>query len=140
MTSNTSTWRETNGKRIVLDNGSFKIRVGLAGLKDETFQQGRNLIAHQKRSNDTLIGYECEKVLNESSFRYSKPHVRGVLTNFDTQLTIWAKMFHDLLEDKNGKGYSLTFINPYLLPSRSKEKFLEILFDFYSFNAVLPTK
>ena len=62
--------------------------------------------------------------------------VRGVLVNYDFQMNIWNKLLADHTGEKTAKGYSLTLTNPLVTPQRSKEKLLEILFEYYGFSAV----
>ena len=75
-----------------MDNGSHTIRIASADLLDSHLST-RNMTATNKRSGDTFYGEDVERILNEASFRYGKPHVRGVLTNFDTQMHIWTHLF-----------------------------------------------
>ena len=51
-------------------------------------------------------------------------------------MNIWSKVFQDFTGEKNAKGYSLTISNPIASPQRSKEKLLEILFEYYGFSAL----
>lgn len=62
--------------------------------------------------------------------------VRGILVNFDFQMNLWSKVFQDFTGEKNAKGYALTISNPIASPQRSKEKLLEILFEYYGFSAL----
>jgi actin-related protein len=62
--------------------------------------------------------------------------VRGILVNFDFQMNLWTRVFNDQLSEKNAKGYSLTISNPLASPQRSKEKLLEILYEYYGFSAL----
>lgn len=56
--------------------------------------------------------------------------------NFDFQMNIWTRLFTEHLGEKNTKGYSLTITTPLASPQRSKEKLLEILFEYYGFSAL----
>lgn len=56
--------------------------------------------------------------------------------NYDFQMNLWSKVFSDVIEDKNAKGFSLTLTNPLASPQRSREKILEILFEYYGFSAL----
>lgn len=51
-------------------------------------------------------------------------------------MNIWNKLLADHTGEKTAKGYSLTLTNPLVTPQRSKEKLLEILFEYYGFSAV----
>ena len=143
QTSLSDNYKTNKSLRIVLDNGSSHLRVGKASPDPETipkYKTVRNLIASHKRSPETLIGEDAERVMNEEAYRYQKPHVRGVLTNFDVQMNIWGKYFGEIFPEKSAKGRSLSISSPYVVPDRAKEKLLEILFEFYGFSAVFPTK
>lgn len=131
----TTSWKESTSKRLVLDNGSFNLRIGVAGQKESRFV-GRNMIASHKRNSEVLACDKVDSVMKEASYRYSKPHVRGVLTNFDIQMNIWNKQFGKYVQDKNYKNWSLTISTPCVLPLRSKEKLMEVLFEYYGFGGV----
>ncbi len=79
---------------------------------------------------------DMEKIFDEANYKYSRPHVRGILVNFDFQMILWSKIFNEYVGDKNAKGFSLSITNPIVAPQRSKEKFLEILFEYYGFSAL----
>lgn len=93
-------------------------------------------IALHKKSGDAINWEDLDKIFDESMYKYSRPHVRGVLVNYDFQMNIWNKFIHEAIGDKNAKGYSLTITNPIVSPQRSKEKLLEILFEYYGFSAL----
>ena len=71
-------WRQNPYKRFVLDNGSHMVRYGNANTKTTQL----NLIAQIKKSG-TLV-YELDGLFDESHvMKYFKPHVRGILVDFD---------------------------------------------------------
>ena len=134
-----TSWKLNPQMRFVTDNGSHNLRFGVAGdPKSQLYT--RNAQAIQKRTGNTYICEELERILDEPSYRYYKPHIKGVVVNFDIQMNIWNHLFLRHMEDKNAKGYSFTATLPYGIPQRCKEKLLEILFEFYCFSGFLPLK
>ena len=127
-------YRDDKSMRLVIDNGSSFIRFGRCDF--EGYRKHRNFCGVSKKTSDAMMLEELDKVFDESSFKLTKPHVRGVLVNFDYQMNIWSKLFTDSTGEKNMKGYSLTLSNPIVSPTRSKEKLLEILYEYYGFSAV----
>jgi len=132
-------WKSDHSKRLVIDNGGFNLRVGTCHLKNERTVV-RNMMAIHKQSGEQLYGEELERVMNENAYRYSKPHVRGVLTNFDSQMSIWTNVFQLYTTDRVSKEYGVSINLPSIIPQKSKQKLTEILFEYYGFGALLPSK
>ena len=118
----------------MIDNGSSHIRYGRSDT--DIYKRYTNYSAISKKNNDVLMMSDMDKIFDESNYRYIRPHCRGILVNFDYQMNIWSKLFIDSTGEKNMKGYSLTLSNPIVSPTRSKEKLLEILFEYYGFSSV----
>lgn len=114
-------YKTSLNKRLILDNGSYNLRFGTAASPPAP-RITRNLQATNKRSGESFYCEDAEQILAESSFKYSKPHVRGVLTNFDTQMHIWNHLIKDTLKDRSGKGYSISLNTPLIAPQRSQQK------------------
>ena len=132
------TWKDDKSYRLILDNGSKWMRFGRVD-QEMDLQRVMNLIGSSKKNNDQIWFEDLEKIFDESHYKFNKPHVRGVLVNYDVQMNLWSKLFNDQTGEKNMKGYSLTITNQIAAPSRSKEKLLEILFEYYGFaNLAIP--
>lgn len=84
------------------------------------------------------LGSKVETIMKEAAYRYTNPHTRGILTNFDTQMLIWNHLMEPVIKENGGnaKGMSLSFGYGGMYPTRAKEKLLEVLFEFYGFSAV----
>lgn len=130
-------WLNNNEMRLVIDNGSHQIRGTTCGQNSQTVAY-YNMMATLKKgsSNVNIAGEDIGKIYDELEYRYIKPHVRGILVNFDSEIEIWNKMFEKFFPDKNHKHCSITMSIPPMLPNKVKEKLQELLFELYGFNAV----
>jgi actin-related protein 6 len=133
-------WTTNSEMRLVVDNGSWKIRGCTASptQNNSTPITYFNMMATSKKGGNNYTGEDIPKILDESNYRYTKPHVRGVLVNFDSEIEIWHKMFEKFYPDKCYKNSSITMSVPPVQPTKVKEKSLELLFELYGFNAVCP--
>ena len=99
-------WLNNNEMRQVVDNGSWQIRGVTCGQNSQTVTY-QNMLASLKKgsSNATVSGEDIAKIYDENEYRYIKPHVRGILVNFDSQIEIWNKMFEKSSVLKNSYHY-----------------------------------
>jgi hypothetical protein len=78
---------------------------------------------------------ELHALLDESTvIKYIKPITRGVLVNFDKEITLWEHLFggRDLLSN------SITLTHHPLTPEVVHNRTCEILFEYFGFNAFMP--
>lgn len=71
-----------------MDNGSSKLRFSRASDPQKSYVECLNTVAYGRRNSEVRIGAKLDGVVNESLYRYTNPHTRGILTNFDTQMQI----------------------------------------------------
>jgi actin-related protein len=133
-----TTYKTSASHRIILDNGSHKLRYAKGHDTKKSYMEFLNTVAYGKRNSEIKLGTQVESLMNENLYKYNNPHTRGVLTNFDTQMLIWNQILDPVIKENggNGKGLSLSFGYGGVYPNRSKEKLLEVLFEFYGFSAV----
>ena len=118
-------WRSNPEKRIILDNGSSKIRLGNAGSSTPQLSW-HNLIAIDKKTGHKLMGDDIIRIWDETKVVYEKPNVRGVTVKFDQEMNLWEEMFNNLdylkQEQRNFgmdlSDYSMTLP---LLPHRPRQ-------------------
>lgn len=124
--------------RLVIDNGSWQIWGCTASHVNNcsTPVTYLNMVANSKKGQNTYCCEDVTKIFDENNYRYSKPHVRGILVNFDDELQIWHKLFEKFNSEKIYKNCSITMSVPHILPGKVKEKLLELLFELFGFNAV----
>jgi actin-related protein len=80
-------WREDNRRRIVIDGGSYSIRLGNASTPVPTFVYD-NFIAIDRTSGSKIFGPSLEGVLDETKLIYEKNNVRGVTVRFEAYVTM----------------------------------------------------
>ncbi|CAD8112803.1 unnamed protein product [Paramecium sonneborni] len=122
-------WRQNNQRRFVLDNGSYQIRYG----NDVQKHKQLNLIAHLKKTGQMI--YDFDTLFDESQvMTYYKPHVRGVLVDFDKQINIWDKF----LNPKLLKDCSITYPFQPFTPDQVVNKLFDVMFEYYNVDAFCP--
>ena len=72
--------------------------------------------------------------------------VRGVLVNLDHELQIWDELLKNVLKlDENAlsfgklKDFMVNVTFPVFIPSKLREKMVEIMFEYYGFGGFYPT-
>ena len=89
-----------------------------------------------------LYGKALESLLDESYYKYIKPQVRGVIVNYENEILLMEDVLHKLIEvndSKNGyNSYSLTATINILCPEKVKERFFEVVFEYFDFGAFFP--
>ncbi|CAD8166378.1 unnamed protein product [Paramecium pentaurelia] len=122
-------WRQNNQRRFVLDNGSYQIRYG----NDVQKHKQLNLVAHLKKTGQMI--YDFDSLFDESQvMTYYKPHVRGVLVDFDKQINIWDKF----LNPKLLKDCSITYPLQPFTPDQVVNKLFDVMFEYYNVDAFCP--
>lgn len=74
-------WREDNRRRIVIDSGSYSIRLGNASSSVPTFVYD-NFIAIDRNTGNKIFGPQLENILDETKLIYEKNNIRGVTVRF----------------------------------------------------------
>ena len=75
------TWREDNKHRLVIDSGSYSIRLCTAASNQPAFNY-LNCIAIDRSSGSKLFGSQLENMFDETKLIYEKNNVRGVTVKF----------------------------------------------------------
>ena len=42
--------------------------------------------------------------MKENLYKYTNPHTRGILTNFDTQMMIWNHLMQPMIKENGGNA------------------------------------
>lgn len=80
-------WREDNRRRIVIDSGSYSIRLGNASNPNPTFVYD-NFIAIDRNSGNKIFGPQLENILDETKLIYEKNNIRGVTIRFEAYVNM----------------------------------------------------
>lgn len=75
-------WRSNPEKRLVLDNGSSRIRLGNASSSTPQLAW-HNLLAIDRKTGSKLMGDDIIRIWDETKVVYERPNVRGVTVKFD---------------------------------------------------------
>ena len=134
------TWREDHKHRLVIDSGSYSIRLGTAASTQPTFNY-LNCIAIDRSSGNKLFGSQLENMFDETKLIYEKNNVRGVTVKFEPYVTmiddLMAKM--EMPKKTTGffcEGYSMTLpLLPYH-PRKIMERYMEIYLEYLRFDGI----
>jgi len=74
-------WQTDNRRRIVIDSGSYSIRLGNASTPQPSFIYD-NFIAIDRTTGNKIFGPALESILEETKLIYEKNNVRGVTVRF----------------------------------------------------------
>jgi len=74
-------WREDQSRRIVIDPGSYSIRLGNASSANPLFNYD-NFIAIDRQSGNKIWGSQLDSILDETKLIYEKNNIRGVTVKF----------------------------------------------------------
>lgn len=79
-------WRDDIKRRIVLDSGSYSIRLGNASSLVPSFIYD-NFIAIDRNTGSKIFGPALDNILDETKLIYEKNNVRGVTVRFEASST-----------------------------------------------------
>ena len=76
----------------VIDNGSYEVRVGLAGDEAPRFV-APNCTARPRQQLRVLVADEIHSIRNQAQLEVTRPLERGVLVNAGCQRDVWRRCF-----------------------------------------------
>jgi actin-related protein 6 len=137
---------------VLLDNGAGHIKCGRLGVPGADQGQGQgqgqsaqiqpsfvvsNCVANVQKQMQVLVGDQVDSALNGSLLYYQRPHERGYVTKWSTEIDVWSRLFgREFLNiDPAESGLALTEppVNPVALQNDTNEVvFEEFGFDRYS--------
>ncbi|EGR32566.1 hypothetical protein IMG5_077470 [Ichthyophthirius multifiliis] len=130
-----SDWHTNFQKRIIIDNGSWEIRLGNATNQNP-------MILQQNLLGNLLYGEQLNNYLDESNLIYIKPQVRGVTVDWDHEIHLLEKMLDDLtgFEQKQNElaSYSISYIYNPCMPEKVRQRIIETCFEYFGFDAIYP--
>lgn len=133
-------WRDDNRRRIVIDSGSYSIRLGNASspIPSLVFD---NFIAIDRNSGNKIFGPTLENTLDETKLIYEKNNVRGVTVRFEAYVNMLDDLMARLDMPKKTTGfycedYSMTMpILPYH-PRKVMERHMEIYLEYFRYDGI----
>lgn len=134
------TWRDDPRHRLVIDSGSYSIRLGTAVSTQPTCNF-LNCIAIDRSTGNKLYGPQLENIFDETKLIYEKNNVRGVTVKFEPYVTmiddLMARM--EMPKKTTGyfcEGYSMTLpLLPYH-PRKVMERYMEIYLEYLRFDGI----
>lgn len=120
----------TDGKAIVIDNGSDLLKAGIAGEEEPSVSfatvvgrpRAQSAASKNKMDDTTYVGVETARDLS-----IKRPIERGVVTNWDDMERVWQHVFDELHVSSPEHHVLLTEVA--LNPKPNREKMAELMFE-----------
>jgi actin-related protein len=133
-------WREDVRRRLVIDSGSYSVRVGTAASPIPSLNY-LNCIAIDRSTGSKLYGAQLDNIFDETKLIYEKNNVRGVTVKFETYVTMIDELMARMEMPKKTtgffcEGYSMTLpLLPYH-PKKIMERYMEIYLEYLRFDGI----
>ena len=118
--------------RVVIDNGGFTCKVGLAGQADPV-RQMHNGLTKSKSEHKVFIGDQLESCQDFSALQYRRSLERGCLVNWDTQAEVWARAFGSEVLGISPADSSLLLSEAPMTPTSIQDTLDEMIFEHFGF-------
>ncbi|KAI8349703.1 actin family [Blakeslea trispora] len=122
---------------LILDNGAYTIKAGLA-QENASVKLIPNAIVKSKGEKRQYIGDQLDNCTDFSSLYYRLPFERGLLTNWNTERTIWDRLFQHAIPI-DPKETRLLLSEPCFNLPALQDTYDQIVFEEYEFNACYRT-
>ena len=114
----------------VVDNGSYEVRVGLAGDEAPRFV-APNCTARPRQQLRVLVADEIHSIRNQAQLEVTRPLERGVLVNAGCQVDVWRRCFERVgCEPRDAK---LVVTECALAPPSAQRAMDEVIFEDFGF-------
>jgi len=130
------TWRESNHRRIIMDNGAQTIKCSLAS--DSKPHVCLNAVGRNKRTGKTFIGNKLRDEQDkggEHQIAVTYPIIRGLLHDSDLESVIWKQEFARFGKKFDERVSCLVLTVPPVIPDVVQERLAEVVFEDFEFDA-----
>jgi hypothetical protein len=136
----TQVWRSDASHRIILDNGSYTIRLGNASSPIPIHNYD-NFIAIDRQSGTKVWGSQLDSILDETKLIYEKNNIRGVTVKFEHYVNMLDELMAKMEMPKKTTGFyceDFTMTHPILpyQPRKIMERHMEIYLEYFRFDAM----
>lgn len=124
-------------KTLIIDNGSYEIKVGTSATPIEKLPRVQNTLSRTKDKR-LLIGNQIHNVNDISGIVFKRPIEKGHLTSWETEKLIWDYCFNceDFKLNVDPTEYDLIMSEtPFMLPQLSQNSD-EIIFEEFAFQSL----
>ena len=97
-------WRDEPKRRLVIDSGSYSVRIGTAASPVPNFNY-LNCIAIDRTSGNKLYGSQLDNLFDETKLIYEKNNIRGVTVKFETYVTMIDELMAKMEMPKKTTGF-----------------------------------
>jgi actin-related protein 6 len=125
---------------VLLDNGAGKIKFGRFNPASHQQhappqpQQMSNCIANVQKQMQVLVGDQVDASLNGSLLTYTRPHERGYLTKWGTEIDVWSRVFGPAHLHIDPTESSLALTEPPVNPVSLQNDTNEVVFEEFGFE------
>ncbi|KAI8331448.1 actin family [Choanephora cucurbitarum] len=121
---------------FILDNGAYTMKAGMAQANGVP-KLVPNAIVRGKGEKRHFVGDQLDTCTDFSSLYYRLPFERGLLTNWNTERTIWDRLFQQTSMDP--KDTRLVLTEPCFNLPAIQDAYDQVVFEEYEFNACYRT-
>ncbi|KAJ7149787.1 actin-related protein Arp6 [Mycena crocata] len=121
---------------LVLDNGAFTVKAGLAN--HATSEDPRiivNAVVRSKGDKATYIGHEMDNCKDYSSLNYRLPLEKGYIVDWDAQKAVWDGVLSDEVLNVNPTQSTILITEPYFNLPKIQDVYDQFIFEEYEFQA-----
>ncbi|XP_061395015.1 actin-related protein 6 [Musca vetustissima] len=129
---------DDNGVTVVLDNGAYTAKLGLASQDDPQVLLNCIMKAKAERRR-AFIGNQIDECRDASGLFYILCFQKGYLLNWDIQKTVWDYFFSNEGTGINLEDRNILVTEPQLNFASIQETMVEILFEEYHCNGIHKT-
>jgi len=129
-------WRDAPQKRILMDNGAYKIKFSTAADKEPMLCF--NGVGKDRKSKNVYIGQKLwdELEAGHPNISITHPIIRGLLHDSDLESLIWKQCFQRI-KKFDEKSSCLSLALPPVLPDVVEQRLFEMVFEDFEFDAFL---
>ena len=133
-------WRDDLSRRIVIDSGSYSIRLGNASSLSPVLNYD-NFIAIDRQSGNKIWGTQLDSIMDETKLIYQKNNIRGVTVKFQSYVTMLDQLMAKMEMPKKTTGFyceDYTITHPILPfhPRKIMERHVEIYLEYFRFDGI----
>lgn len=142
-------WRTNLNKIILLDNGAFEIKHSRANYATQNKKFQNCKFFEKTGGNEKDAAYFINDIHTDISLEnlsnigknFSRPMSRGLLHDCDLQCEIWEKILKEnyKISEDSAKDNLLVFTHTPLAPDDVMEGFLQIIFEYFDFDAAIKS-
>ncbi|KAI1727260.1 actin domain-containing protein [Ditylenchus destructor] len=125
-------------KTVILDNGAYSIKAGYSNaVEPRVFPN--SIVKSKSDRKRVYVADEVEECQDRSSLYFVLPFERGYIVKWDSQFTIWDRIFGKEGLDVDFQECRLILTDPSDIARAVPGNIPEVIFETYQFDSLLKT-